>query len=226
MRIDRRLAAEPVTRRLREYARLLGDTRRADPQDDLVSKLVTLEIDGERLSDAEYTNFFRLLIFAGNETTRTAMSHLALQMSQFPEQFERVRRDRTLLPTAVEEIVRYSSPILYFRRTATKDVRLSGTMIRKGERVVMWYASANFDETRFDDAQKFDVARPAMPFHAAFGGGGVHTCLGAGLARLELAVLLEEILNRELKISVRGHPEYVSTNFVNGIEHLDVSFGL
>lgn len=215
----------PAAHGLREYARQLGDTRRADPQDDLVSKLVTLEIDGERLSDAEYTNFFRLLIFAGNETTRTAMSHLALQMAQFPDQFERVRKDRALLATAVEEIVRYSSPILYFRRTATKDVEVSGTLVRKGERVVMWYASGNFDETRFGDAQRFDVARPAMPFHAGFGGGGVHTCLGAGLARLELAVLLEEILDRDLKISVRGYPDYVNTNFVNGIEHLDVTFG-
>ena len=215
----------PAAHGLREYARQLGDTRRADPQDDLVSKLVTLEIDGERLSDAEYTNFFRLLIFAGNETTRTAMSHLALQMAQFPDQFERVRKDRGLLATAVEEIVRYSSPILYFRRTATKDVEVSGTLVRKGERVVMWYASGNFDETRFGDAQRFDVARPAMPFHAGFGGGGVHTCLGAGLARLELAVLLEEILDRDLKISVRGRPDYVNTNFVNGIEHLDVTFG-
>ena len=215
----------PAAHGLREYARQLGDTRRADPQDDLVSKLVTLEIDGERLSDAEYTNFFRLLIFAGNETTRTAMSHLALQMAQFPDQFERVRKDRALLATAVEEIVRYSSPILYFRRTATKDVEVSGTLVRKGERVVMWYASGNFDETRFGDAQRFDVARPAMPFHAGFGGGGVHTCLGAGLARLELAVLLEEILDRDLKISVRGCPDYVNTNFVNGIEHLDVTFG-
>ena len=215
----------PAAHGLREYARQLGDTRRADPQDDLVSKLVTLEIDGERLSDAEYTNFFRLLIFAGNETTRTAMSHLALQMAQFPDQFERVRKDRALLATAVEEIVRYSSPILYFRRTATKDVEVSGTLVRKGERVVMWYASGNFDETRFGDAQRFDVARPAMPFHAGFGAGGVHTCLGAGLARLELAVLLEEILDRDLKISVRGYPDYVNTNFVNGIEHLDVTFG-
>lgn len=214
----------PAAHGLREYARQLGDTRRADPQDDLVSKLVTLEIDGERLSDAEYTNFFRLLIFAGNETTRTAMSHLALQMAQFPDQFERVRKDRSLLVTAVEEIVRYSSPILYFRRTATKDVEVSGTLVRKGERVVMWYASGNFDETRFGDAQRFDVARPAIPFHLGFGGGGVHTCLGAGLARLELAVLLEEILERDLKISVRGRPDYVNTNFVNGIEHLDVSF--
>ncbi len=215
----------PAAHGLREYARRLGAMRRAEPRDDLVSKLVTLEVDGERLTDDEFTNFFRVLIFAGNETTRTAMSHLALLMAKHPEQFDRVRKDRSLIPTAVEEIVRYSSPILYFRRTATKDVELSGTMVRKGDRVVMWYASGNFDETRFENAQTFDVARPALPFHAGFGGGGVHTCLGAGLARLELAVLLGEILDRDLRIHLDEAPEYVSTNFVNGIEKLDVNFG-
>lgn len=214
----------PAAHGLREYARRLGATRRAAPRDDLVTKLVTLEVDGERLTDDEYTNFFRLLIFAGNETTRTAMSHLALQMHQFPEQFDRLRRDRSLIPTAVEEIVRYSSPILYFRRTATEDLELSGTQVRKGERVVMWYSSGNFDEARFASARDFDIARPAMPVHAGFGGGGVHTCLGAGLARLELAVLLEEILDRNLTLKVEGTPEYVNSNFVNGIEHLDISF--
>lgn len=214
----------PAAHGLREYARRLGAARRAAPRDDLVTKLVTLEVDGERLTDDEYTNFFRLLIFAGNETTRTAMSHLALQMHQFPEQFDRLRKDRSLIPTAVEEIVRYSSPILYFRRTATEDIELSGTLVRKGERVVMWYSSGNFDEARFAGARDFDVARPAMPVHAGFGGGGVHTCLGAGLARLELAVLLEEILDRNLTVKVEGDPEYVNSNFVNGIEHLEVSF--
>jgi cholest-4-en-3-one 26-monooxygenase len=214
----------PAAHGLREYARRLGDLRRKDPRDDLVSKLVTLEVDGERLTDEEYTNFFRLLVFAGNETTRTAMSHLALLMSTHPDQFDRVRKDRALIPAAVEEVVRYSSPILYFRRTATRDAELSGTTVRKGDRVVMWYASGNFDETRFADAQAFDVGRPAMPVHAGFGGGGVHTCLGAGLARLELAGVLEEVIDRGLKIEVDGHPEYVNTNFVNGIERLDVKF--
>jgi cholest-4-en-3-one 26-monooxygenase len=214
----------PAAHGLREYARRLGDLRRKDPRDDLVSKLVTLEVDGERLTDEEYTNFFRLLVFAGNETTRTAMSHLALLMSTHPDQFDRVRKDRALIPAAVEEVVRYSSPILYFRRTATRDAELSGTTVRKGDRVVMWYASGNFDETRFADAQAFDVGRPAMPVHAGFGGGGVHTCLGAGLARLELAAVLEEVIDRGLKIEVDGHPEYVNTNFVNGIERLDVKF--
>ena len=215
----------PAAHGLREYAQRLGALRRAEPRDDLVSKLVTLDVDGQKLTDEEYTNFFRLLIFAGNETTRSAMSHLALQMDRFPEQFDRIRRDRSLIPTAVEEIVRFSSPILYFRRTATADVALSGTMVRKGERVVMWYASGNFDETRFADAQSFDVARPAIPVHAGYGGGGVHTCLGAGLARLELAVLLEEILDRQIRIRVSGAPRYVSSNFVNGVEHLEVAFG-
>jgi cytochrome P450 len=214
----------PAAHGLREYARSLGARRRAEPRDDLVTKLVTLEVDGERLTDEEYTNFFRLLIFAGNETTRTAISHMALLMTQHPDQFERLRKDRTLVSTAVEEIVRYSSPILYFRRTATRDVELSGTLVQKGERVVMWYASGNFDEARFENAQAFDVARPALPFHAGFGGGGVHTCLGAGLARLELAVLLEEILDRGVTMKLDGEPEFVNTNFVNGLEKLHVSF--
>jgi cytochrome P450 len=214
----------PAAHGLREYARWLGARRRAEPRDDLVSKLVTLEIDGEKLTDEEYTNFFRLLIFAGNETTRTAISHMALLMAQHPDQFDRVRKDRSLVPSAVEEIVRYSSPILYFRRTATRDVELSGTAISKGERVIMWYASGNFDEARFENALAFDVARPAIPSHSGFGGGGVHTCLGAGLARIELAVLLEEILDRGVSINLVGEPEFVNTNFVNGIEKLSVSF--
>ncbi len=212
----------PAAHGLREYARKLGEERRANPKDDLISQLVSIEIDGERLTDEEYTNFFRLLIFAGNETTRTAMSHLALQMAQFPDQFARLKAEPELIENAVEENVRYSSPILYFRRTATKDTELGGTKIAKGDRVVMWYASANFDEARFDDAQTFNIARPKMPIHAGYGGGGVHTCLGAGLARIELKVLLEEILARDIKIELDGQPEYVNTNFVNGIEVLNV----
>jgi cholest-4-en-3-one 26-monooxygenase len=212
----------PAAHGMREYARKLGELRRAEPKDDLVSQLVQAEVDGERLTDDEYTNFFRLLIFAGNETTRSAMSHLAMLMAEHPEQFDRIKADPSLLDTAVEEIVRYSSPILYFRRTATKDTELSGTKIAKGERVVMWYASANFDEDRFANAQSFNIAREKMPVHAGYGGGGVHTCLGAGLARIELKVLLEEILVRNIKIEIAEEPEYVSTNFVNGVEKLHV----
>ena len=212
----------PAAHGLREYARQLGEKRRSAPLEDLVSKLVTLEVDGERLTDSEYTNFFRLLVFAGNETTRTAISHMALLMHEHPDQFARVKDDPSLIETAVDEVVRYSSPILYFRRTATRDAELSGTQISKGERVVMWYASGNFDETRFEDPLKFNVARPKMPIHAGFGGGGVHTCIGASLARIELSVLLEEILKRDMKIKFVGETEYVKSNFVNGIERLDV----
>jgi cholest-4-en-3-one 26-monooxygenase len=211
----------PAATALSNYALELGLKRRAEPKDDLVSKLVTVEIDGERLTDEEFTNFFRLMIFAGNETTRSAMSNLILQMVQFPEAFERIKSEPDLLKGAVEEIVRHASPILYFRRTATKDTELAGTKIRKGEKVVMWYAAANFDSDRFDDPMAYDLERPPMA-HAGYGGGGVHTCLGAGLARIELRVLVEEILKRDMKFEITETPEYVHSNFVNGIEKLMV----
>ncbi len=213
----------PAAHGLREYARQLGETRRLAPCDDLVSKLVTVEIDGEQLTDSEFTNFFRLLIFAGNETTRTAISHLAMQFAQFPEQFARIRAAPELLDSAADEVVRYASPLFYFRRTATRDTVLSGTPIRAGERVVMWYASANFDERRFPDPLAFDIGRPRMPMHAGYGGGGIHTCLGAGLARLEISVLIEAMLARNITLKIVGEPEYVQSNFVNGLEHLHVA---
>ncbi|MCJ8337241.1 MAG: cytochrome P450 [Pseudomonadales bacterium] len=211
----------PAAHGLTEYARALGEKRRADPRDDMVSKLVTAEIDGQRMSDEEYCNFFRLLIFAGNETTRSAMSNLVIQMARFPEQFARLKQQPELIPSAVEEVVRFASPILYFRRTATRDTVLSGTQIKKGEKVVMWYCSGNFDEQQFENPQQFRVDRPKT-VHVGYGGGGVHTCLGSGLARLELKVLLEEILKRDMQFTITETPEYVHSNFVNGIEHLHV----
>jgi cytochrome P450 len=211
----------PAAHALREYARRLGEARRADPRDDLVSQLVSSTIDGERLDDSEFTSFFRLLVFAGNETTRTAIAHMALLMAQFPAQFERVRQDRSLVPGAVEEVVRFSTPIYHFRRTATRDTELSGTRIAQGDKVVMWYASANFDERHFTDPLRFEVARPSQPKHVGYG-GGVHVCLGAALARLELAELLNEILDRNLRFDIAAQPKYVRSNFVNGIERIDV----
>ncbi len=212
----------PAAHALNEYAHSLGEQRRRQPQDDLITKLIEAEVDGERLSDEEFANFFRLMIFAGNETTRSSMSHLALHLARFPEEFDRVRRDRSLIDSAVEEVIRYSSPILYFRRTATRDVVLAGTPVAKGERVVMWYAAANFDSDVFADAERFDVGRPTPPANVAFGGGGAHFCLGASLARLELSALLDEIVSRDWSVDV-GEAEYVDSNFVNGIEHLTVS---
>jgi cytochrome P450 len=212
----------PAAHGLSEYALKLGNERRAHPREDLVTKLVTVEVEGEKLSDSEFANFFRLLIFAGNETTRSAMAHLALQMAEFPAEFARIKANPALLDTAVEEVVRYASPILYFRRTATRDTELSGTPVKKGERVVMWYASANFDDLKFPGGRRFDVGRPRLPMHAGYGGGGAHICLGAGLARLELAILIEEILKRDWKLEVVGEPHYVHSNFVNGLEQLEV----
>lgn len=212
----------PAAHALNEYALDLGRQRRAEPQDDLVTKLIEAEIDGERLTDDEFANFFRLMIFAGNETTRSSMSHLAMHLADHPAEFDRVRTDRSLLSSAAEEVVRYSSPILYFRRTATRDCVLSGTPIEAGEKVVMYYSAADFDETVFPDPLRFDVGRPQAPPNVAFGGGGAHFCLGASLARLELAELIDEILDRNLEIEVIGEPEFVDSNFVNGIEHVEV----
>ncbi len=212
----------PAAHGINEYARELGEQRRKRPADDLITKLINAEVDGEQLSDNEFTNFFRLMIFAGNETTRSAIAHLALQFDRFGEEFARLQGDRGLTESGAEEVIRYSSPILYFRRTVTRDVELSGTPLKEGDKVVMWYAAANFDETVFDDPQHFDLGRAVPPANVAFGGGGAHFCLGAPLARLEVAILLDEIAERDLRIEVVGEPEFVRSNFVNGIEHVEV----
>jgi len=212
----------PAAHGINEYARELGEQRRKRPADDLITKLINAEVDGERLSDNEFTNFFRLMIFAGNETTRSAIAHLALQFDRFSDEFVRLQQDRSLIESGAEEVIRYSSPILYFRRTVTRNVELSGTSLKEGDKVVMWYAAANFDETVFVDPHRFDLGRAVPPANVAFGGGGAHFCLGAPLARLEVAILLDEIAARDLRIEVVGEPEFVRSNFVNGIEHVEV----
>lgn len=212
----------PAAFGVEEYARRARRDRLADPRDDLLTQLAVAEVDGERLSETEYARFFQLMIFAGNETTRSAMAHLAVHLVDHEEQFDQVRADGDLLDGAVEEVVRHSSPILYFRRTATVDTVLAGTEVAAGEKVVMWYASANFDEAHFVDPLVFDVDRPRVPGHVAFGGGGAHFCLGASLARIELAELVAETLRRGLRIQLAGEPEMVSSNFVNGVARLPI----
>jgi cholest-4-en-3-one 26-monooxygenase len=211
----------PASHALFEYGRAIGEERRRNPTDDLVSRLVQAEVDGDRLTDGEYCNFFQVLVFAGNETTRTAMSHGILELARNPGELERLHSDPSLIPRAVEEIVRYATPVVHFRRTVTRDAEIRGVPIRAGERVVMWYSSANFDEEVFDEPLRFDVGRDNGE-SAAFGGGGPHYCLGAWLARLELRLLLEEIVARGLRVELRGDPDLVPSNFVRGIRSLPV----
>jgi cytochrome P450 len=209
----------PASWALFEYGRKLGEERRQAPGDDLVSRLVQAEWNGDRLTDSEYCNFFQLLTFAGNETTRTAMSQGLLALMQNPDQHDRLAADPGLVPRAVEEVLRYGSPVMYFRRTATRDTEIRGVPVAKGDKVVMWYVSANYDEETFPDPYRFDVGREA-PESTSFGIGGPHYCLGAWLARLEIRILLEEILARGLRFELAGEPVRMRTNFVNGFYRL------
>jgi cytochrome P450 len=213
----------PASHALFEFGRALGDERRRCPADDLVSKLVTAEIDGDRLTDAEYCNFFQLLVFAGNETTRTAISNGLLAVAQNPLQLDKLRNDPVgLMPSAVQELIRYATPVHHMRRTATVDTELNGKRITAGDWLVMWYSSANFDETAFPDPLQFDVGRPQRPEQIAFGAFGPHHCLGAPLARLEVRILLEQLVRRNLVIEQCGEPVRVRSNFVNGVLSLPV----
>ena len=209
----------PAAHALYEYGMQIRRDRIANPRDDLANILANGEVNGAPLSDTDYKNNFQTLVFAGNETTRTAMAHLALQWSQNPAEFAKVAADPSLIPGAIDEVLRVASPVIYMRRTATKDTELAGTAIKKGDKIVTWFASGNHDESVFADPNTFKADRKPTN-HEAFGGGGVHTCLGAFLARLELRVLLDEMIKRNFTIESAGDIEYIKSNFVNGIEHM------
>jgi cholest-4-en-3-one 26-monooxygenase len=221
--VDARLLpfGSPAAWEIFEYGRRIGDERRQSPADDLVSRLVRAEVDGERLSDTEYCNFFQLFIFAGNETTRSAISQGMLALMQNPGELERLYDDPSLVPTAVEEINRWATPVIMFRRTATRDTDMRGVPIRAGDKVALWYISANFDDEVFADPFRFDVARTPND-QVSFGGGGAHFCLGAFLARLEIRVLLEEILAREVRFEQTGPHVRLRSNFLNGMKSMPV----
>lgn len=204
------------------YATAMAEDRRANPQDDLTTALVAAEVDGERLNSSEIASFFILLAVAGNETTRNAISHGALALTRYPEQRETWWKDFDgHAGTAVEEIVRWASPVVYMRRTATRDVEVSGVPITAGDKVTMWYASANRDEGRFDNPWLFDVTRTPN-HHVGFGGGGVHFCLGANLARREIAVMFDEIRQRVPDLAVTEEPAMLLSSFIHGIKRLPV----
>ena len=217
--------AQQASMELFAYAAQLAEAKRAqDPHGaDLISVLSEAEVDGERLTQLEIDLFFMLLTVAGNETTRNLISHGMVQLLEHPDQLAKVQADRALLPGAVDEMLRYASPVMHFRRTATKDVTIRDTKIAEGDKVVIWYISANRDETVFDDPMAFNVERSPNE-HVAFGGGGPHFCLGANLARMEIRVIFEELLDRWRDLELTGEPARLRSNFINGMKHIPLSF--
>jgi cholest-4-en-3-one 26-monooxygenase len=205
------------------YAAELFARKKIDPHADLMSVLTTVEVEGEQLNPLELELFFLLLTVAGNETTRNLMSGAMHAFFQYPEQWERLRADRTLLPGAVEEMLRFVTPVMNFRRTAMCDTELSGTAIRQGDKVVFYHASGNRDEEIFENPDLFDIGRDPNP-HIAFGGGGPHFCLGANLARMEIRVMFEHLLDRLPDIRQAGEVQRLQSQFINGVKHLPVAF--
>jgi cholest-4-en-3-one 26-monooxygenase len=204
------------------YATQMAEQRRAHKGDDLVSVLVHAEIDGQRLDEMELESFFLLLAVAGNETTRNLISGGLLALVEHPEERARLTKDLSLLPTAVDEMLRWVTPVMYFRRTATRDTELRGKAIKEGEKVVMYYSSANRDEDVFPDSMKFDVGRTPNE-HLAFG-AGQHFCLGSNLARLEIRVMFEEILKRIPDFELAGEVRRLRSNFINGFKTVPIRF--
>ncbi len=204
------------------YAQALAEQRRAEPQADIVSTLLAAEVDGDRLSEMDFNLFFMLLSVAGNETTRNAIAHGMNAFLENPDQWALLVEDpQARIADAVEEILRWASPVLFFRRNATKDVTLGGQTIRAGEKISLWYISANRDESVWEDPFRFDITRHPNP-HIAFGGGGPHFCLGAQLARLEIRLLFEELAARVPRLEALGEPDRLRSNFIGGIKHLPV----
>ena len=202
----------------------LGRHRMKNPTDDLTSSLVNAELEGERLDEAELGSFFVLLVVAGNETTRNAISHGMKALSDYPEERARWAAGyESMAPKAIEEIVRWSTPVIHFRRTATRDTELSGQKIREGEKVVMFYNSANRDEAVFDEPHRFDITRSPNE-HVGFGGPGAHHCLGAHLARREMLVAFRQIFQRLPDLCVTGEPERLASNFIHGIKRMPCKF--
>jgi methyl-branched lipid omega-hydroxylase len=197
----------------------LAAARAQAPADDLVSALVTANIDGEQLTGAELASFFILLVVAGNETTRTALSHALLLLTEFPQQRALLLADlEGRIEGAAEEIVRHASPVLFMRRTLTRDYTMNGQDYHEGDKAALFYYSANRDEALFPDPERFDITRSPNP-HLGFGAAGPHFCLGAHLARRELTVMLRELLTRVPEITA-GRPDRLLSSFVNGIKRL------
>ncbi len=213
-----------VVLELAAYGTALAEARRAQPADDLTTNLVQADVDGERLTSAEIASFFILLSGAGNETTRNAISHGMVALSRYPDEKARWWADFDgVANTAVEEIVRWATPVIFMRRNLTEDVELGGVRMKAGDKVSMWYNSADRDETRFDNPWHFDVTRNPNP-HFGYGAGGAHFCLGANLARREIRVAFEELRRQVPDIVAIEEPAILRSAFIHGIKRLRVGW--
>ncbi|MEM9132141.1 MAG: cytochrome P450 [Actinomycetota bacterium] len=211
----------PASVQIFSYAQQQAESRRGCPTGDVISQLLAPTKDGMPLSDHEFNNFFTLLVAAGNDTTRYTMTHGLWTLMNHPALWAAWKADPSLTSTAVEEILRTSSVTMHFRRTATRDVELNGARIKAGDKVVIWFNSANHDDEVFPDAFRFDLARERNN-HMAFGRGGPHHCLGAWLARMEVRVLFEELMKRVERMEPNGPIEHLRSNFIAGIKRMPV----
>ena len=206
------------------YGMALADDRRSNPSTDLTTNLVQAELDGERLTDMEVASFFILLAAAGNETTRNAISHGIVALTRYPDEKARWWADFDAhTRTATEEIVRWASPVIYMRRRAIEDTVISGQPISAGDKVTMWYNSANRDEQVFVDPWRFDVLRDPNP-QVGFGSGGPHFCLGANLARREITMAFSELHRQVPDLEAAEEPAILLSNFIHGIKRLPVAW--
>lgn len=206
------------------YVNAMIDERETHPTDDLTTAFIEAEVDGEHLSHEEVLMFFFLLMVAGNDSTRSVFTSGMKNVLEDPEQMELLRSGAVPLEQAVEEFVRYHPAFAYMRRTATRDAEVAGEQVRAGDKLALWYVSGNRDDTVFDDPHRFDVRRDPNP-HQGFGGGGRHFCLGAGLARLELKLWIEETLKRFPRLALDGESERISSTFLNQYRSIPVQLG-
>jgi cytochrome P450 len=211
----------PYGKQLWDLGREIVADRLRDPGNDLLSLLLRAEVDGDRLSEVDLDNFFSILVIAGNETTRIAIAQGVLAFCEYPGQWERLRADPGLLDPATDEVLRWSCPTHFMRRTATRDTELGRAAVRAGDKVVLWYVSGNRDEAEFPDPDVFDVGR-APNRHLSFGRGGPHLCLGAHLGRLEVRVVLAALARRVARFELAGEPRRIRSNFTNGLKSLPV----
>jgi len=208
--------SHPAALEMFEFGRRLAADRRKHPGNDIITQLAF-----EPLTQQEFDTYFVLLATAGNETTRHTITHGLLALLEFPEEMERLRNDPELGKSAAEEMLRWATPVHHFRRTATVDTELAGTRIKAGDKVTTWFVSGNFDESVFEDPHRFDIGRTPNR-HMAFGPGGIHHCMGAHLAKMEVRITFEELLKRSADIELLGRPERLRSNFFNGIKRLPV----